>query len=190
MTDQGEEVLRYWTGLGPEGWYAGTDDIDTDIRTRFEELWRQAREDGLEGWLDAPRAALAALIVLDQFPRNMFRDRPESFMTDAQALRLAEQAIARGHDLTVEPPLRQFFYLPLMHAENIAAQTHCCALFAERMPGENLRHARAHRDVIARFGRFPWRNAALGRQDTAEELAFLASGGYASALADYPAVAG
>ncbi len=190
MTQQSTAVLRYWIGLGPLGWYKGTPEIDTDIREHFQSLWQQARENGLDDWVEAAQPALAALIVLDQFPRNMFRDHPDSFITDAAAVRLAEQAIARGHDLATEPPLRQFFYLPLMHAENLAAQTRCCALFAERMPGDNLRHARAHRDVIARFGRFPWRNATLGRQNTAEEIAFLAAGGYASVIRDYPAVAG
>ncbi|MFT3687545.1 DUF924 family protein [Paenirhodobacter sp.] len=175
-------VLRHWDDLGPEGWYRGTAEIDAAIRARFEPLWQEARRTGLPGWDTTAEGALARLLVLDQFPRNMFRDRPESFATDAAALQAATHAIAQGQDLEIGPPLRQFFYLPLMHAEDLMAQTHCLVLFEERMPGENERHARAHRDVIARFGRFPWRNAALRRPSTAEEIAFLEAGGYAHAL--------
>lgn len=182
-------VLRHWEGLGPAGWYAGTPEIDADIRHRFEPLWRAARAGDLADWAGSRAGALALILVLDQFPRNIFRDRAESFATDAAAQRVAERAIADGHDRATELPMRQFFYLPLMHAEDIVAQTHCVALFRDRMPGDNLRHACAHRDVIAWFGRFPWRNAALGRITRPSETAFLASGGYAEALRRYPDVA-
>ena len=117
-------------------------------------------------------------ILTDQFPRNMFRRDPRAFATDALALRLADAAIAAGHDMATPEPARQFFYLPFEHSESLADQDRAIALFAERMPGENLRHARLHRDAIAAFGRFPWRNAALGRTSTPAEQALLDAGGY------------
>ncbi len=184
------EVLEFWTGLGPAGWYAGTPAIDAQIRARFATLWQAARAGALEPWAASARGALAAVLVLDQFPRNIFRDGAESFATDHAALTLAGRAIAEGHDLATAPPLRQFFYLPFMHSEEIVAQNRAVQLFAERMPGDNLRHARAHRDVIAAFGRFPWRNAALGRPSTPQEQAFLAAGGYRKALSAYPPLQG
>lgn len=180
------EVLRFWRELGPKGWYAGTPDIDAAVRAQFLPLWAEARAGALAHWARHAEGALALLLVLDQFPRNMFRDAPESFATDHAALTEASRALAAGHDLAIAPPERQFFYLPFMHAEEIVAQNHGVALFEERMPGDNVRHARAHRDVIARFGRFPWRNAVLGRPSTAEEQAFLAAGGYRAALAAHP----
>lgn len=184
------QVLAYWNALGPAGWYKGGPQIDDEIRARFEPLWRRARAGQLTGWEATAEGALALVLVLDQFPRNIFRDQAESFATDSAALTVATRAISAGQDMAIAPPLRQFFYLPLMHAEDIQAQTHCVVLFDERMPGDNQRHARAHRDVIARFGRFPWRNAALGRHSTAEEIAFQQAGGYAAALASHPAIAG
>ncbi|MCL7464751.1 DUF924 family protein [Phaeovulum sp. NW3] len=176
------DILQFWDRIGPEGWYRGDDALDRDIRTRYAGLWEEARDGGLSGWQATAPGALALILLLDQFPRNMFRDHADSFATDARALDEATRAIAAGHDLATDPPLRQFFYLPFMHAEDRAAQDRCIALFAERMPGDNLRHARAHADVIARFGRFPWRNAALGRVTTAAEQAFLDAGGYGAAL--------
>lgn len=180
------EVLRFWRDLGPRGWYAGTPEIDAEVRARFAPLWAEARDGALSAWAESAEGALALLLVLDQFPRNMFRDAPESFATDHAALTVASRAIAEEQDLEIAPPERQFFYLPFMHAEEIVAQSHGVTLFEERMPGDNVRHARAHRDVIARFGRFPWRNAALGRPSTAAEEAFLAAGGYRAALAAHP----
>ena len=183
-------VTDYWlTEVGPKGWYAGTPALDADIRARFLPAWRLARDGGLTEWAAQPEGALALLILTDQFPRNMFRDLADSFATDSLALRLAEAAIAAGHDLATPPPARQFFYLPFMHAEDMAAQARGIELFAERMPGDNLRHARAHASVIARFGRFPWRNAAFGRATTPDEAAFLAEGGYGAALREIPPIA-
>lgn len=190
MDERVDTVLRYWDELGPGGWYKGSPEIDADVRGRFTPLWQEARETGLPGWGSTALGALARILVLDQFPRNIFRDRAESFATNSAALAAATRAVAQGHDLEIGPPLRQFFYLPMMHAEDLMAQTHCIVLFEERMPGENERHARAHRDVIAQFGRFPWRNAILGRPSTAEEITFLGSGGYAHALTAIPPLQG
>lgn len=180
------QVLQFWRDLGPEGWYAGTPEIDAAVRERFLTLWQEARLGALAGWGESASGALAEILLLDQFPRNMFRDGPEAFATDHAALTAAARAIAEGHDMALAPPERQFFYLPFMHAEDLLAQHRGVALFAERMPGENERHARAHRDVIAAFGRFPWRNAALGRISTPAEAAFLAEGGYRKALEAHP----
>jgi len=188
MDDAGE-LIRFWRDeVGPQGWYLSTPGLDATIHSRFGALWETARSGALDDWRDTAPGALALILLLDQFPRNMFRDRADSFATDHQALTEAARAIAAGHDLATAPPLRQFFYLPFMHSEDLVAQHNGITLFAERMPGDNLRHARAHAAVIARFGRFPWRNAALGRATTTEEAAFLAQGGYAHALAETPAI--
>lgn len=186
--DKPDDVIAFWREIGPKGWYDGTVELDDRIRTRFLPLWQSARSGGLDNWRDTPEGALALILVLDQFPRNMFRDHPDSFATDHQALTEASRAIAAGHDLQIAPPLQQFFYVPFMHSEDIVAQNRGVTLFAERMPGENLRHARAHEAVIARFGRFPWRNAALNRANTAEEIAYLEEGGYAATLRETPAI--
>jgi uncharacterized protein (DUF924 family) len=180
------EVLDYWLGdLGPEAWYAGGEDLDGEIRGRFADLWLAARDGGLDHWVDGAAGALAFIVLTDQFPRNMWRGTAESFATDAAALAAARRAIAEGWDMDAPEPERQFFYLPLMHAEDLAEQEACIRLMAERMPrtgASNLLHARAHAEVIRRFGRFPYRNAALGRDTTPDEAAFMAEGGYASVV--------
>jgi uncharacterized protein (DUF924 family) len=183
-----DDVIGFWREIGPAGWYSGTTELDDRIRDRFLPLWQAARSGKLDDWADTPEGALALILVLDQFPRNMFRDHADSFATDHQALTEASRAIAAGHDQKIAPPLQQFFYVPFMHSEDLVAQNRGVALFAERMPGENVRHARAHETVIARFGRFPWRNAPLGRTSTREELAYLEAGGYAATLNETPAI--
>lgn len=176
------EVLDYWLGeLGPEGWYAGGAELDEQIRERFGDLWQAAADGGLDHWVDGPAGTLAFLVVTDQFPRNMWRGSAKAFSTDAMALAAARSAIDAGWDLAVPEPERQFFYLPFMHSEQLADQQACIGLMDERMPetGEsNQLHARAHAEIIRRFGRFPYRNAAFGRDTTAEEQAFLDGGGY------------
>lgn len=179
------EVLDYWLGeLGEAGWYAGTEAIDAAIRARFEPLWRAAASEGLGHWVSGPGPALAFLVLTDQFPRNMFRGRPEAFATDAMARDAARKALAAGWDLGAPEPERQFFYLPFEHSEDLADQELCVALMAERLPAspDNLLHARAHREIIRRFGRFPTRNAALGRETTAPEAEMLAQGGYGAVV--------
>lgn len=181
-----EQVLAFWLDeVGPPGWYKVSDGLDDAIRERFADTWRRAAEGGLSEWLTHPRGVLAYLVVTDQFPRNMWRGSAQSFALDGTALGAAKTAIARRWDLRIDPPARQFFYLPLMHAENLSDQEHCVRLFHARMPeaADNLLHARAHREVIRRFGRFPHRNEALGRTTTREEAAFLAEGGYGKAVA-------
>ena len=176
------EVLDFWLGdIGPDGWYAGGGAIDAECRGRFLELWQAAADGGLEHWIDGTVGTLAFLILTDQLPRNMHRDTAEAFSTDPLALATAKRALAEGWDLGAPEPERQFFYMPFEHSENLDDQDAAVALMGERLPedGANmLIHAEAHRDIIRRFGRFPSRNAALGRVSTDEEAVFLTEGGY------------
>ena len=178
-----QTLLDYWEHeVGAKRWYASDGVLDAAIRDRFLALWQEARGGALEDWRATPEGALALVILLDQFPRNMFREGAESLDTDAQAREVARSAIGAGQDASIAPPLKQFFYLPFMHSEELADQDYAIALFSTRLPGDNLRHARAHRAVIARFGHFPWRNRALGRETGRDEERFLAEGGYGKAL--------
>ena len=177
-----EDVLDFWLReVGEQGWYAGGDDLDARVRDRFLPTWEAAMEGRLGLWLTTPPEALAYVIVLDQFPRNMFRGDPRSFASDRHARAAAKTAIAREWDMKIPEPERQFFYLPLEHSENLVDQDRCVRLMVARLPrtgAENLLHARAHREQIRRFGRFPMRNEVLRRQSTPEEAEFLAQGGY------------
>ncbi len=180
-----EEVLAFWIDqIGPEGWYKADDALDAEIVEKFRSTWDAAREGALSLWLTYPSGTLAYLILTDQFSRNMFRDDAMAFATDAAALAVAKSAIQKGWDLKIDPPARQFFYLPLMHSENLCDQDRCVRLLVERMPDSksNLLHAQAHREVIRRFGRFPYRNSALSRTDTKGEVDYAERGGYAHTL--------
>lgn len=175
------EVLDFWLGeVGPDGWYAGGEELDDTIAVRFGDLWQALRDGGLEHWVDGVVGTLAYLVVADQFPRNVHRGKAQAFATDPQARAAARRALEDGWDMLAPEPERQFFYMPFEHSEDMADQDLCVALMEKRLPSEpgNLLHARAHREIIARFGRFPFRNAALGRASTPEEEAFLAEGGY------------
>ena len=175
-------VLDYWLDeVGPEGWYEVDPVRDAAIVGRFEGMWARAMRGGLSWWLTHPTGALAYVVLTDQLPRNMWRGEAQAFASDRVALAAAKAAVDRGSDLAIEEPARQFFYLPLMHSECLQDQERCVRLMLTRMPvtgASNLLHARAHRDVIRRFGRFPHRNEALGRSGTPAEMEFLASGGY------------
>jgi uncharacterized protein (DUF924 family) len=175
------EILDYWLGeVGAQGWYAGGAALDADIRDRFLDVWQAARDGGLEHWVDGTVGTLAYLILCDQLARNMHRGQADAFATDARALAAAKRAVAEGWDLDAPEPERQFFYMPFEHSEDAADQAQAVALLTERVGSdpEMALHARAHQAIIARFGRFPFRNAALGRDSTAEEQAFLNDGGY------------
>jgi uncharacterized protein (DUF924 family) len=174
------EVLDFWLGeVGADGWYKGGAEIDAAC-ARFAPLCEAARDGGLRDWLSGPDGALAYLVVTDQFSRNLYRGSALSFATDAMARDVSRQSLAEGWDMATAMPQRQFFYMPLMHSESLTDQDLCVRLMAARMPGsdDQMLHARAHREVIARFGRFPFRNAALGRVTTAEEKAFMDEGAY------------
>jgi len=180
------KVLDFWLGeVGPTGWYAGGAALDAEVRDRFGDLWQAALDGGLEHWAEGTVGSLAYIVLTDQFPRNMFRGQAAAFATDALARAAARRALAAGWDMAAPEPERQFFYLPFEHAEDPVDQDLSVRLIAERMasePGLHL-HARAHQAIIARFGRFPFRNAALGRATTASEAAFLAEGGYGATVA-------
>jgi len=175
------EVLDFWLHeIGPKGWYAGGAEIDSACRDRFADLWQAAHDGGLEHWVEGTVGTLAYLIVTDQFPRNIHRDSPLAFATDDRALAAARKAVAAGWDMNAPEPERQFFYMPFEHSEEPADQALSVTYLTERLASEpdKALHARAHAEVIARFGRFPSRNAALGRVSTAAEHAYLDEGGY------------
>ncbi|HEX3944427.1 MAG TPA: DUF924 family protein [Rhizomicrobium sp.] len=176
MTPQ--EIIRFWSDeIGEGRWFQSDPQLDAQIAQRFGETYAMARDGRLAVWQQTPEGALALLILLDQFPRNMFRGRAEAFATDKQARAIADGAIMRGFDLQVAWNLRAFFYLPFMHSEHMTHQECCVTLVTERL-GQNSQqypHALAHRDVIAKFGWFPGRNAALCRVSTPAEVEFLNS---------------
>jgi len=181
-----EDILAYWLDeLGPEGWYQGGEDLDQAIRDRFEQTWNEAMAGSNGLWLTYPTGTLAYIILMDQFPRNMFRGTSKAFSSDRAAITAAKSAIARGWDMKIAEPARQFFYMPLMHSENLCDQDRCVRLMLTRMPesgANNLTHARAHREVIRLFGRFPFRNEALSRTTTAPEADFIKNGGYGATV--------
>ncbi len=181
-----EEVLAFWLDeCTPEDWYKSEPEFDARIRERFLTTWQAATEGSLGLWLTYPSGTLAYIILTDQFPRNMFRDTGDAFATDDLARAAAKMAIDRNWDMKIDEPARQFFYLPLMHAENLCDQDRAVRLIHSRMPetGENNRdHACAHRAVIRDYGRFPYRNEALGRKTTPAEQSFLDAGGYGAAI--------
>lgn len=183
MTDIGNmtpaDILAFWREAGRERWYKPNDAFDAEIRRRFLLLWHEAAAGGLTSWEDSDDGVLALVIVLDQFPRNMFRGTPEAFASDAPAREVARRAIARGTDRRIDPLLLEFLYLPFMHSEHLPDQLRCVALFENTDNAENLKYAREHADIIQRFGRFPHRNRLLGRDTTADEQAFLDGGGFA-----------
>ena len=175
------EVLDFWLGdIGPDGWYAGGEEIDAAVRDGFADLWQALHDGHLDHWAEGAAGTLAYLIVADQFPRNIWRGDARAFATDAQALAAARRAIAAGWDMQAPQPERQFFYLPFEHSEDAGDQALAVEYMASRMPDhpDLLLHARAHQQIIARYGRFPTRNAALGRESSAEEQAYLDQGGY------------
>ena len=175
-----ERILAFWLDeTGPKGWYERDDAVDAKIVRDYAGVWHDAMAGRLHGWQEDARGTLALLILTDQFPRNMFRGTGRAYASDQMARRVAKLAIARGLDTQIDTPGRQFFYLPLMHSEILADQDRCLSLLLTRMPGSvQIEHAIKHRDVIRRFGRFPSRNAALGRRDSDAELAYRAGGGY------------
>ena len=177
-----DSILKYWLDeKGPEAWYAGGEALDTEIRERFSEAWEELMAGSFGLWLTYPSGALAYIILSDQFSRNMFRGQAKAFASDKVARAAAKAAISRDWDLKIDEPARQFFYLPLMHSENLSDQDRAVRLICTRMPEtgqSNLIHARAHREVIRKHGRFPFRNEALGRKSTGAESTFLANGGY------------
>jgi uncharacterized protein (DUF924 family) len=173
------EILAFWRAAGPDKWFEKDDAFDADIRARFLDTYAAAAAGGLVRWEEDAEGALALVIVLDQFPRNMFRGDARTYAADPLARAVADRAIARGFDRRYVPPERRFFYLPFTHSENLADQERCVALNRAAADEEGVKWAEIHADIIRRFGRFPHRNSALGRVTTPEEQAFLDGGGFA-----------
>jgi len=177
-------VHEFWFGAGPRAtrdvWFRKSAAFDAEVRTRFGALIEQALAGGLDAWATRPTGALAAILVLDQFTRNAFRDTPGAFAGDARALRIARRLTYAGHDRTLDPYERWFVYMPFEHSEDLVDQYESVRLFRDLAAGglaEPLAWAERHLEVVRRFGRFLHRNAILGRASTAEERAFLAQPG-------------
>ena len=168
-----DEILTFWRDAGPSKWFSKDDAFDKACRDRFLPTYEAAARGDLNEWELTPEGALAVILLLDQFPRNMFRGDRATYKTDPVALLAADRAIERGYDQQVEPQLRAFFYLPFMHSENLADQQRSVALNETLGAPESVKFAHHHHDIIASFGRFPHRNALLGRESTPEEIAFL-----------------
>ncbi len=177
-----DQILKFWLDeTAPEKWYSVDLDLDAQIKHRFEPAWRELMQGRYGLWLTYPSGALAYIILADQFSRNMFRGQDTGFSSDTVALAASKSAINQKWDLRVDEPARQFFYMPLMHSENLIDQDRCVRLLKERMRdggGHNLLHARAHREVIRNFGRFPDRNSVLSRKSSQAEADFIRDGGY------------
>lgn len=179
MTAVPNDILGFWTNAGPRRWYAKDARFDAAIRLKFEPVHHRAAEGKYDRWAETPEGALALLILLDQFPRNLYRGSAHAFATDPKARAIARAATEAGFHMQVDEPLRQFFVLPFEHSEDVADQDYSLALAADLGDPEVTKWAQIHRDIIVRFGRFPHRNPVLGRTTTADEQAFLDEGGFA-----------
>ncbi|HZL39087.1 MAG TPA: DUF924 family protein [Pseudolabrys sp.] len=172
------DIIAFWREASPKRWFEKDAKFDDDIRRRFLTLHEAAAAGKLAGWEVSAEGALALLILLDQFPRNMFRGQARTFATDPLARAITSRAILNGYDGAF-PDLRGFFYLPFEHSEDLADQERGLLLYKTAGDADGLKWAEIHADIIRRFGRFPHRNAVLGRVSTPEELKFLADGGFA-----------
>ena len=174
---QASDVVAFWRAAGREKWFRKDEAFDAEFRSRFLGEHEAAARGELNGWAGDAEGALALVLLLDQFPRNSFRETARVYATDPQAREVARAAVARGFDEQVPDELRAFFYLPFMHSEDPADQDLSVRLNSA-LGGESARYAQHHRGIVQRFGRFPHRNAVLGRPSTAEEERFLSEGGF------------
>jgi uncharacterized protein (DUF924 family) len=170
LTGWPQQVLDFWFGLAPEQWWKADSKLDREVAERFGKLWEEQRQFPADTFLASPQEALAAVILFDQFPRNMFRGHADSFATDHLALGLAKAAIDRGYDEALTPQQRGFLYMPFQHSEDLDDQLRSVGLFTALGDPEQLRFAGLHHDVIERFGRFPHRNTILGRKPRSDEI--------------------
>ena len=170
-TDWRSDVLKFWFGLSYDQHFRGGPDLDRLIRQRFLKLWAEKRQLPVDSFLIDPLTALAGVILFDQFPRNMFRGHADQFATDALALAIAKAAVDKGYDDALAPGERAFLYMPFQHSENLADQNRSMLLFTALGDPRYLKYAKLHHDVIERFGRFPHRNAILGRSPRPDEIA-------------------
>jgi uncharacterized protein (DUF924 family) len=166
------DLLKFWFGLDYDQWWNSTPELDHRIRERFLKLWTEKRQLPVDSFLEDPLTALAAVILFDQLPRNMFRGHADQYSTDHLALAISETALDKGFDKELQPNERQFLYMPLQHSENLADQNRSVLLFTELGDARQIGYAKEHRDVIQKFGRFPHRNAVLGRTPRAGEAEF------------------
>jgi uncharacterized protein (DUF924 family) len=171
-------ILAFWRDAGADRWYRRDDAFDAEVCLRFLGLWQRAAAGELASWEASDDGALALVIVLDQFPRNLFRGDARTYASDPLARDVAQRAVENGVDARVDPVLREFLYLPFMHSEHLADQLRCIELSRAAGHAENLKWAEHHADIIRRFGRFPHRNRLLGRATTPDEQAFLDEGGF------------
>lgn len=179
MSTLPHEIVSFWSDAGAKAWFRKSKAFDDEIAGRYRDEVLAARDGTLDDWMDDANSCLALLLLLDQFPRNIFRDTPDMFASDAKAIATAKIAVQRGHDQAIEPGLRAFVYMPFMHSETVADQATSVALFDQLGVADNIKHALEHAEIIEKFGRFPHRNAILGRASTSAEIAFLADGGFA-----------
>ncbi len=176
--NESTSVLEFWLNARPKTWFSKSDEFDASIKQQFGALHEKAAANELSNWESEPESALALILILDQFSRNLFRNDARAFAQDALGLNIAKNSISQNFDASVDPSLKQFFYMPLMHSESILDQRHCVRLFhAANMP-DNLKYAILHRDIIERFGQFPHRNSVLGRPTSPAERSFLDGGGF------------
>ena len=173
-----DDVLNFWLAAGPAKWFTHNRNFDAAIQLKFDPTHHAAARGEYAAWETTAEGCCALLILLDQFPRNLYRGTAHSYATDPLARRIAEKALASGFDKVVDRQLRPFFYLPFSHSEAPADQERAVALYSAAEDPDGLKWAVLHEDIIARFGRFPHRNAALGRESTTQELAFLSDGGF------------
>jgi uncharacterized protein (DUF924 family) len=179
MTDiSPSDILSFWRDAGKDRWWNKNDAFDAEIHDRFMNVWSEAAAGKLAHWQDSDDGALALVIVLDQFPRNMFRNDARTYASDALARDVAKRAVAAGVDARADAELRNFLYMPLMHSEHLPDHEQCIALFERAGDAEQAKYAHHHAGIIRKFGRFPHRNHLLGRTTTADEQAFLDSGGF------------
>lgn len=171
MRDWRADVLKFWFGLRAEQWWNGGAELDHSIRQKFLKLWAEKRQLPVDAFVTDPLTADAAVILFDQFPRNMFRGHADAYSTDHLALAISKEAIAKGLDEQLQKDERKFLYMPFVHSENLDDQNRAMLLFTEIDDREQIGYAKKHRDVIARFGRFPHRNAILGRAPRPDEIA-------------------
>ena len=170
-TDWRSDVLKFWFGLRFEQWWKADPELDNRIKQQFLKLWWEKRQLPVEVFTTDPLTAAAAVILFDQFPRNMFRGHADAYSTDTLALAITKAAVDKGLDDELAPKERGFLYMPLQHSENRDDQNQSVLLFTELGDPEQLSFAKKHRDVIERFGRFPHRNAILGRAPRPDEIA-------------------
>ena len=179
MISDPNEVLDFWRELGPKKWFSKDHAVDVEITSRFEESVEKAGSGGYDHWVSDPDGALALIIMLDQFPRNMYRNNAKAFSHDQKCVGVTHDAISAGLDQKMPEDLRPFCYMPLMHSEDLENQEKCIEMMEKTGKEDNVKHAIIHRDIIRDFGRFPHRNVVFDRDTTPEEARFLEDGGFA-----------